>query len=98
MEGKCRQCRKSALNPPPIRWIAGLPAGLGALRVFVSAIPLQPQVALCPGRARNIYRKELSDVVNDFGSGSFDLIASNAVIEEMACHGPRQKLFTTVAT
>jgi len=50
---------------------------------FDSAIQLQPQLALHPGRARYVYRRELPDVVGSLGSGAFDLIGSNAVIEEM---------------
>jgi SAM-dependent methyltransferase len=50
---------------------------------FDSAIQLQPLVALRPGRAQHIYGKELPKVVNDLGPGSFDLIASNAVMEEI---------------
>jgi SAM-dependent methyltransferase len=50
---------------------------------FDDAIQSQPRLALGPGRAQHIYGKELPDVVNDLGPGSFDLIGSNAVIEEM---------------
>ena len=50
---------------------------------FDSAIQLQPQLALHSARIQYIYRKELPQVVNQLGAGTFDLIASNAVIEEM---------------
>jgi SAM-dependent methyltransferase len=50
---------------------------------FDNAIQLQPRIALQGSRVQYIYRKELPGVVNELGSGSFDLIASNAVIEEM---------------
>jgi SAM-dependent methyltransferase len=50
---------------------------------FDRAIQLQPQLALHSARIQYIYRKELAEVVNQLGAGTFDLIASNAVIEEM---------------
>jgi len=50
---------------------------------FDGAIQSRPQLALRPSRAQHIYGKELPDVVNDLGPGTFDLIGSNAVIEEM---------------
>ena len=50
---------------------------------FDSAIQLRPRLALRPGRAQYVYRKELPDVVSSLGSGTFDLIGSNAVIEEL---------------
>jgi SAM-dependent methyltransferase len=50
---------------------------------FDGAIQLQPGLALRPGRVQYIYRKELAEVVTELGSGAFDLIGSNAVIEEI---------------
>ena len=50
---------------------------------FDDALELQPQLALNPRKARYIFGKDLPDAVNELGPGTFDLIASNAVIEEM---------------
>jgi hypothetical protein len=50
---------------------------------FDAAIQLQPQIALRAGRGGYIYGKELPEVVTELGPGTYDLISSNAVIEEM---------------
>jgi SAM-dependent methyltransferase len=49
---------------------------------FDRAIDLQ-KMALHTGKAGYIYREDLPEAVSELGPGSFDLIASNAVIEEM---------------
>ena len=50
---------------------------------FDKAIRLEPKIELRPAQALYIYGKELSDSIDELGPGSYDLIASNAVIEEM---------------
>jgi SAM-dependent methyltransferase len=50
---------------------------------FDKAIRLEPKIELRPAQTLYIYGKELSDSVDQLGPGSYDLIASNAVIEEM---------------
>lgn len=50
---------------------------------FDKAIRLEPKIELRPAQAQYLYGKELSDSIGDLGPGSYDLIASNAVIEEM---------------
>jgi SAM-dependent methyltransferase len=50
---------------------------------FDSAIQLQPQIALHPAKAHYIHGQELLGAVGELGPGTFDLIGSNAVIEEV---------------
>jgi SAM-dependent methyltransferase len=50
---------------------------------FDSAIQLQPQIALHPAKAHHIHGQELPGAVDELGPGTFDLIGSNAVIEEV---------------
>jgi SAM-dependent methyltransferase len=50
---------------------------------FDKAIRLEPKIELRPAQAQYIYGKELFDSIGDLGPGSYDIIASNAVIEEM---------------
>jgi hypothetical protein len=50
---------------------------------FDRAIRLEPKIELRPEQALHIYGKELSDSIDELGPGRYDLIASNAVIEEM---------------
>jgi SAM-dependent methyltransferase len=50
---------------------------------FDAAIQLQPRIALHPAKADYIYGKDLPGVVSELGPGTFDLIGSNAVIEEI---------------
>ena len=50
---------------------------------FDRAIRLEPKIELRPAQAQYIYGKELSDSIGELGPGSYDLISSNAVIEEM---------------
>lgn len=50
---------------------------------FDRAIQVQPQITLHPEVAQYIYRKELTGAVSELGPGTFDLIGSNAVIEEI---------------
>jgi SAM-dependent methyltransferase len=54
---------------------------------FNNAIDLE-RMTLHPDKAGYIYRKDLPEAVSELGLGSFDLIASNAVIEEIYDPGP----------
>jgi SAM-dependent methyltransferase len=55
----------------------------GEQAAFDGAIQLQPRLALKRDRAGYVDHKELSDCVQDLGAGTFDMIASNAVMEEI---------------
>jgi hypothetical protein len=50
---------------------------------FDRAIQLQPKVALRPEHAAYVGQKELADCVTQLGAESFDMVASNAVMEEI---------------
>ena len=50
---------------------------------FDRTIRLQPKLSLDPQFATYIYHKELTDSVQQLGPGSFDMIVSNAVLEEI---------------
>jgi SAM-dependent methyltransferase len=50
---------------------------------FDRAIRLSPKVALNPEHAGYIDHKELTDCVPQLGAGTYDMIVSNAVIEEI---------------
>jgi len=50
---------------------------------FDRAITLRPKLSLNPQFATYIDHKELADSVQQLGAGSFDMIVSNAVIEEI---------------
>jgi hypothetical protein len=50
---------------------------------FDRAITLSPEVSLVPERAGYVYKKELPDCAAVLGAGTFDLVVSNAVMEEI---------------
>jgi SAM-dependent methyltransferase len=50
---------------------------------FDRAMRIQPGVALNSAHARYIYHKELQDSIAELGAGQYDLIVSNAVMEEI---------------
>lgn len=50
---------------------------------FDGAIQLSPRIALNPKRMTYVYGKDVTECVEKLGSGSYDLIVSNAVLEEM---------------
>jgi hypothetical protein len=50
---------------------------------FDSAIQLSPKIALNPKRMTYVYGKDVTECVGELGPDSYDLIVSNAVLEEM---------------
>lgn len=50
---------------------------------FDRAIQMRPKIALKQEHAAYVFGKELSDCVQQLGAGTFDMIASNAVMEEI---------------
>jgi SAM-dependent methyltransferase len=50
---------------------------------FDAAIQLSPRITLNPSRLTYVYGKDVTECVQDLGPATYDLIVSNAVLEEM---------------
>jgi SAM-dependent methyltransferase len=59
------------------------PMSPGQRANFDSAIQLSPQITLNASRMTYVYGKDVTECVQQLGPGSYDLIVSNAVLEEM---------------